>query len=143
MAKPSGKPTRQAKSAASQAAAHAAAGEEVALLRQRALQFLVHSFLYYRLSEPVISDAQFDVIAAELRSLRKVHPRAELPHGDLVDQALGPEESGFLIRDYPAPVISAAFKLLYATADPEVGFVEFVERRGYRAHLGAEAPGPA
>ena len=31
-----------------------------ARLKQRALQFLVHSFLYYRLGEPVIDDAAFD-----------------------------------------------------------------------------------
>ena len=115
-----------------------AAAGDLAALKRRALQFLVHSFLYYRLDEPVISDEAFDAIARELRRLRKAHPKAEIPHVKLVDEALGPEDTAFQIRTYPPEIITAAFKLLYGTQQPDIGFVEFVERRGYRAHLAHE-----
>lgn len=115
---------------------------ELRLLERRALQFLVHSFLYYRLDETVISDHSFDRIAKDLRKLRKTHPKADIPHAKLLDAALGPEDTAFQIRAYPPDIITSAFKLLYGQQAPEVGFVEFVERRGYRAQLahGAESP---
>ncbi len=110
----------------------------LAQLRQLALQYLVHCFLYYRLDEPVIPDEQFDQIARDLRKLRQAYPRAEMPHADVIDPVLGPEVSGFQIRAYPPPVIAAAFKLLYDASNQQVEFVEFVERRGYRAELAGQ-----
>jgi len=112
---------------------------DLALLQRRALQFLVHSFLYYRLDEQVLSDEAFDRITRELRRLRKAHPKAEIVHADLVDEALGPEDTAYQIRHYPADIITSAFKLLYGQLQPDEGFVEFVERRGYRAHLAHES----
>jgi len=109
-----------------------------ARLRRRARQFLVHSFLYYRLGESVISDEAFDAIAEDLRRLRAAHPDAALPHAKVLDPALGPEGSGFQIRNYPPEIVSTAFKLLYAVSQPEVDFLEFVERRGYSAVLEPE-----
>ncbi len=95
----------------------------------------MHSFLYYRLGEAVISDEQFDAIAAELQTLHAAHPDVALPHAEVLAPALGPEGSGFSIRTYPAEIVTDAFKLLYATQSPEVDFLEFVERRGYTAQL--------
>ena len=109
--------------------------EELVQLQQRALQFLVHSFLYYRLGESIVSDEFFDQVAEELRALRSKHPEAEMPYAEVIDPALGPEASGFRIRKYPPRIITTAFKLLYALSNPEVEFVEFVERRGYTAEL--------
>jgi DNA ligase-like, N-terminal NAD+-binding domain len=106
-----------------------------ALLRRRARQFLVHSFLYYRLGESVLGDEAFDRIAEELRRLRAAHPQAALPYAELLEPALGPEGSGFLIRSYPPEIVGAAFKLLYAHTRPDADFHEFVERRGYTADL--------
>ena len=106
--------------------------DELSLLRQRARQFLVHSFLYYRLNESVIGDEAFDRVAGELRQLRQKHPQAELPFAELLEPALGPEGSGFQIRRYPPEVVTTAFKLLYAHQSPDEDFREFVERRGYR-----------
>ena len=114
--------------------------EELTLLNRRALQFLVHCFLYYKLAEPVVSDEFFDRVTGELRTLRARHPEAPMPHADLVDSILGPESSGFQIRQYPPAVITTAFKLLYAATDPGADFREFVERRGYRVES-AEAGG--
>jgi len=117
-----------------------AAPEAPARLRQLALQFLVHCFLYYRLGEPVISDERFDALVAEFQRLRAAHPGAPLPHQPLVEEALGPEGSGFRIRDYPPEVISAAFKVLYAEQGAGVDFREFVERRGYRVEVARDVP---
>jgi hypothetical protein len=104
-----------------------------ARLRRRALQYLVHCFLYYRLNESVIPDEQFDGIAADLRRLREQYPQADMPYAAILDPVLGPEVSGFQIREYPEPIISTAFKLLYGAGNPAMDFEEFVERRGYRA----------
>jgi len=112
--------------------------DELTLLRQRARQFLVHSFLYYRLNESVVPDEDFDRIAADLRRLRKSHPQADMPHAALIDPALGAEGSGFQIRQYPPEIVSSAFKLLYAHQSPDEDFREFVERRGYRVQDPAE-----
>lgn len=105
--------------------------DERFLLAQRARQFLVHSFLYYRLGEPVIPDEDFDRIAAELNALHEAHPDWPLPHAEVLGPALGPEGSGFSIRAYPPQIVTTAFKLLYAHTAPEIGFAEFVEHRGY------------
>jgi len=121
------------------------AGADLARLKRLALQFLVHSFLYYRLDEPVLPDESFDRITQELRRLREAYPKADIPHPKLLDEALGPEDTAYQIRAYPSAVITAAFKLLYGHLQPDETFVEFVERRGYRAHLaheGQAAPAP-
>jgi len=104
----------------------------LALLRRRALQYLVHCFLYYRLNESLLADGEFDAIAEDLRRLRQQYPEADMPHAQVVDAVLGPEVSGFQIRDYPPSVISTAFKLLYFESGQGMEFSEFVERRGYR-----------
>lgn len=114
-----------------------ASSEELATINQRARQFLVHSFLYYRLGESVVSDEFYDRIAEELRSLRNSHPKAKIPHASLIDGHLGKEASGFDIKEYPAEIISSAFKLLYAVQNPTLDFTEFVERRGYRTAVRA------
>ena len=113
--------------------------EQLVELRQRALQFLVHSFLYYRLGESVVSDEFYDRMAKELRALRSKHPNAEMPYAEVIDPALGPEASGFRIRKYPPRIISTAFKLLYAVTTPEMDFPEFLERRGFGATFQGEA----
>ena len=106
--------------------------DDLTLLGQRARQFLVHSFLYYRLNETVVPDEDFDRITAELRQLRQKHPKAVMPFAELLDPALGAEGSGFQIRQYPPSIVTTAFKLLYAHQSPGTDFREFVERKGYR-----------
>ena len=104
-------------------------------MRRLGRQFLVHSFLYYRLGENVISDEAFDKLAKELQALHEAHPEVELPHAAALKPALGDEASGFAIRDYPGDIVTDAFKLLYAETMPGVEFSEFVERRGYRVEM--------
>ena len=112
--------------------------DDLTVLRQRVLQFLVHSFLYYKLDEPVVSDSFFDQIAVELNDLRGKHPEADIPYPEIVNDLLGPEASGFKIKEFPPRIISTAFKLLYATSNPGIEFVEFVEKRGYQAQFHPE-----
>ena len=115
-----------------------------ARMRRLGNQFLVHSFLYYRLGENLISDAAFDKLAEELLALHRAHPEMELPHAAALKPALGEEASGFAIRNYPEDIVTDAFKLLYAMTGPGIEFSEFLERRGYRVDLGGEsgeAPG--
>ncbi len=100
-------------------------------LAQRARQFLVHSFVYYRLGESLIGDERFDKFTEELRTLRAAHPDAPMPYADLIDPLLGPEATGFQIRAYPPEIVTTAFKLLYAATHPALPFEEFVARRGY------------
>ena len=107
--------------------------DDLATLRRRALQFLVHSFLYYKAGESLVSDRFFDGIAEELRALRGKYPKAEMPYAEWIDPVLGPEASAYSIREYPPKIVSTAFKLLYATGSPGTGFADFVERHGYRA----------
>ena len=104
-------------------------------LGQLARQFLVHSFLYYRLGESVIGDAAFDQLADELRGLRQANPDAPLPYARLLEPVLGPEASGHRLSQYPPEIISTAFKLLYAASGSQADFAEFTARRGYTAQL--------
>ena len=109
--------------------------EELERLNRRARQYLVHSFLYYRLGESLLSDEAFDRIAEDLQALHSAHPEARHPYAQIFEPSLGPEASGFQIRSYPPEIVTAAFKLLYAVSNPELDFREFVERRGYSAQL--------
>ena len=107
-------------------------------LTRLARQFLVHSFLYYRLDESLIGDQAFDALTENLRALHASHPELTLPHARVLAPALGPEASGFSIRQYPPDILTAAFKLLYRERGSGVEFGEFVERRGYS--IGWETP---
>ena len=52
-------------------------GEELKIaekIQQRRLQVLVHSYLYYKLDKPVISDSQWDRWAKELVQLQDKYP---------------------------------------------------------------------
>lgn len=73
------------------------------LLQQRLRQFLVHSYLYYKLDESIISDTEYDRICMELRELLKKHPEADLPFRKIAEKALGDEASGYSIRQYLRP----------------------------------------
>ncbi len=100
-------------------------------LQQLALQYLLHNFLYSQLQQPLISDADYDRIAQKLWQLHQQHPDIPLPHQKLLQSALGPEASSFVIRNYPPHIITIALKLLYAYSKQRNDFREFVERKGY------------
>ena len=101
-------------------------------VRQLVLQFLVHSFLYYELGEPLISDHQYDEICSELKKFCKSTPEISVPYWEIVKQ-LGEESSGFFIKKYPPPIVSKAMHLLYQeNYAKRIDFDEFVTRFGYR-----------
>ena len=77
-------------------------------IQQKVRQYLVHSFLYYRLDESIISDRHYEKI-------------------NLYDDA-----SGFSVRKYPAEIISTAMHLLYQRSYiKSMTFDTYLARFGY------------
>lgn len=113
---------------------HPQSREVAAHVRKLGMQFLVHSFLYYRLGESLISDEAFDHIANALYRLHEKDATLPLPYAKTLLPALGPEASALGIRSYPAPVVTVAFQLLYAHAGVEEDFAAFAARKGYRVY---------
>jgi hypothetical protein len=97
-------------------------------------QFLVHSFLYYRLDESLISDQQYDELTRDLRDeLLLEFADANFPFKDYIISARGLEGSGYSIRHYPPEIISSALHLLYQDRFKELmSFTTFLARHGYR-----------
>ena len=72
-------------------------------------QFLVHSYLYYRLDESLISDQQYDELAQKLRkSLTLSETDTNLTSKEYLGSINSAEASGYSIRHYPAEIISSA-----------------------------------
>ena len=106
------------------------------IVQQKICQFLIHSFLYYKLDESIISDEDYDYICQDLQKLLQQHSDSELPFQELIQSGLGTEASGFSIKTYPPEIISAALHLLYQSQySNTLDFSEFVERLGYRLEL--------
>ena len=83
------------------------------MINRLARQFLVHSFIYYRLDETLIDDTEYDEICKNLNLQRK--ESNEYVYKDIVEKSLGTEASGYTIRKYPPEIISTALHLLYQT----------------------------
>ena len=98
-------------------------------------QLLVHSYLYYRLDESLISDQQYDDLARGLRqSLAPSDADANLAFKEQLESISGSEASGYSIRQYPAEIISSALHLLYQNRFKNLmSFSTFLARYGYRA----------
>ena len=97
-------------------------------------QFLVHSYLYYRLDESLISDQQFDEVSQKLREgLALNYADANLTFKKDLGSASSSEASGYSISHYPAEIISLALHLLYQNRFKNVmSFSTFLSRYGYR-----------
>lgn len=97
-------------------------------------QFLVHSYLYYRLDESLISDQQYDELAQKLRkSLTPGEADANLTFKEYLGSINSAEASGYSIRRYPAEIISSALHLLYQNRFKNLmSFSTFLARYGYR-----------
>ena len=97
-------------------------------------QFLVHSYLYYRLDESLISDQQYDELAEKLRkSLTSDDIHANLTFKEHLGSISGSEASGYSIRQYPAEIISSTLHLLYQNRFKNLmSFSTFLARYGYR-----------
>ena len=68
-------------------------------------QLRYHNYCYYVLNDPVVSDAEYDVLMDELRSLEAAHPELVTP--DSPTQRVGAEPAeGFVKVTHPAPILS-------------------------------------
>ena len=101
------------------------------LLQQRLRQYLVHSYLYYKLDESIIDDIDYDRICMELKELLKKYPDEDTPFRKLAEKSLGNEASGYTIRHYPPSIISASMHLLYQqNYRKQMSFPDFLGRFG-------------
>ncbi len=76
----------------------------IAKLRER---INYHNYRYYVLADPVISDAEYDELVAELRRLEAEHPQWVTP--DSPTQRVGGEAASELSKvTHPAPILSLA-----------------------------------
>jgi DNA ligase (NAD+) len=76
--------------------------EHVAQLRR---QIRTHNYRYYVLNDPVVSDAEYDALMDELRTLEAEHPDLVAP--DSPTQRVGGEPAaGFVKVEHPAPILS-------------------------------------
>jgi DNA ligase (NAD+) len=76
--------------------------ERIAELRR---QIRTHNYRYYVLNDPVVSDAEYDALMDELRTLEAEHPGLVAP--DSPTQRVGGEPAeGFVKVEHPAPILS-------------------------------------
>ena len=57
------------------------------MLEQKIRQFLVHSFLYYKLDESIISDTDYDSLCVELKGLIK--DKSNFIYEELIQSSMG------------------------------------------------------
>lgn len=82
--------------------AHALAAQRATALRA---QLLDHSYRYYVLSQPVISDAEYDALTRELREIEAAHPDLITPDSPTQRISDGISE-GFAKVQHPQPILS-------------------------------------
>ena len=100
------------------------------MLEQKIRQFLVHSFLYYKIDDSIISDTDYDSLCVELNGLIK--DKSNFIYEELIQSSMGKESSGFSIRNYPSEIISTSFHLLYQEKyKTNKSFDAFVRTYGY------------
>ena len=101
--------------------------------QQKARQYLVHSFLYYKLGESIISDMQYDQICVEVETYLRTNSNSNsLPYYDIIIKSLAEDASGFSIRKYPEEIVSTALHLLYQhNYRKPMTFDAFLSRFGY------------
>ncbi|MGC9396674.1 MAG: NAD-dependent DNA ligase LigA [Anaerolineae bacterium] len=64
-----------------------------------------HNYRYHTLDSPLISDAQFDALVDELRTLEAAHPELITPDSPTQRVGSAPAE-GFVKVEHPAPILS-------------------------------------
>ena len=130
---------------------------QIEAIGRKVRQFLAHSYLYYRLDDSIIADADYDKLAValkeELRSLQESQGSQdsmssafkEIPYADIALQAIGDlsqggdqdqedlnAASGFSIKKYPEQIIASALHLLYQHSyQSKMSFDEFLSRHGH------------
>lgn len=84
------------------------------LINRRTRQMIVHSYLYYRLNESVISDHTFDLWCKELCELKEKYPEiaCKTPYWK-IGQQFDASGSGYFINQYPTELMVDAEILVY------------------------------
>lgn len=73
-------------------------------------QYLIHSYLYYRLSAPVISDGEFDSLCDRIN---KVWTDIESPYKMfLISKGDEPPIKGLEVFDYPEEIVRTAHEII-------------------------------
>jgi hypothetical protein len=92
-------------------------------IKKRRRQCLIHRFLYYVKAEPLISDAQYDVMERELKALVAAHPEIER---DVEYTAMCPSRvvGSSNLDDYPREIEQIAESLLAASKPKPVKIEE-------------------
>ena len=86
--------------------------EAFALIKRRRLQILVHSAIYYRFNESIITDYQYDMWSKELAELQKEYPAEaqKAPYAEAYKDFDG--SSGFDLPTTDPWVVNKAQQLL-------------------------------
>tara|TARA_R100001079_G_C4327801_1_gene101823 strand:+ start:198 stop:512 length:315 start_codon:yes stop_codon:yes gene_type:complete len=100
------------------------------MLERKIRQFLIHSFLYYKIDESLIEDNEYDSLVTEVKN--SVQDKENYIYKEVIQDSLGSEGSAFTIRKYPPEIVSAAFHLLYNERYKETkSFTDFLKTYGY------------
>lgn len=125
----------------------------VCLIRQRRRQCMVHRFLYYVLSQPIIDDQKYDMFERELRELVEKHP--EIERKVEYDSMCPSRNVGSSNReDYPRDIEMAAISVLasfyaekhrttYAEEWNKLNAEVFGHNRGGEQPAGVDDPFPS
>ena len=100
------------------------------MLERKIRQFLIHSFLYYKIDESLIEDNEYDSLVTEVKN--SVQDKENYIYKEVIQDSLGSEGSAFTIRKYPPEIVSTAFHLLYNKRYKETkSFTDFLKIYGY------------
>ncbi|WP_409271661.1 DNA ligase LigA-related protein [Neobacillus sp. SCS-31] len=95
--------------------------------------FLIHSFLYYKLDESIISDKDYDKRCSVMNGIMQSYPDlAEISDYYELCKPCAETGSGYYIMNYPPETIERAFQLLFRIKKPNVSYSEFVSKWGYQ-----------
>lgn len=105
---------------------------------RRQQQFLIHSFLYYKLDESIVSDHHYDWLCKRLVELTESFSEEarELPYYDIC-RGVGANGSGYYIKEYPGSIRTTALRLLWqhkkrTTENFNEDFPHFISRWGFK-----------
>lgn len=82
------------------------------------VNFLAHSYIYYKLNDNILSDSEYDGICTRLVELMKDDSKlAKESRYYKICKDLDKSASGFFIKEYPQEIIDIANKLLTQRGD--------------------------
>lgn len=103
----------------------------LALIERRQRQLLVHSFLYYKCDESIISDHTYDAWYKELVDLQRIHPDiASQTKYYALTRDFDDSGSAFFIKQYPDELVGIAMRLSWVSKGKPEPFDQFIARYG-------------